>query len=294
MAERRITADKRGQVPAMTSKTVFSIILALGLAGAAGCEKRGAAEKFGKTFYLDGAGNWGFGAAEVPRGLQEAGYTGDVELYIWTTSLNPLVDQLNIPAAKVRAAFLARKIERYLKRYPHNQVNVIALSAGTGVATWAVEGLRNGARIDNLILLGSSLSHDYDMSRALENITGRIYVYHSPHDQVLETVRVVGTIDGKRGVDSIGLVGLTPPPGQADRVVNVAWNKDWMRLGWAGAHTDCTNAKFVRYEIALRLQRAEESQGQSLEIAGPSYREALPAELKASVRTASAKLPVSR
>lgn len=218
-----------------------------------GCQQHGAAEKFGKTFYLDGAGNWGFGASEVPRGLQQAGYTGDVELYIWTTSFNPLVDQLNIGGAKLRASFLARKIEQYHQRYPQNPINIIALSAGTGVATWAIEDLRGGARVRNLVLLGSSLSHDYDMTAALRHMTGKIYVYYSTMDSVLETVRLVGTIDGKRGVDSIGLVGLKPPPGMKDRVVNIPWSRKWMALGWTGAHTDCTNQRFVRYEISKHI-----------------------------------------
>jgi hypothetical protein len=235
----------------MVRTGLTAILIAAALAG--GCEKRGAAEKFGKTYYLDGAGNWGFGASEVPAGLRNAGYVGDVELYVWTASFNPLIDQLNIGNARIRALILSDKIMRYKKRFPDNRINVIALSAGTGVATWAIEGLKDGHQINDLVLLGSSLSHDYDMTRALSKMTGNIYVYHSPEDRVLQTVRIVGTIDGKRGVDSIGLVGLTSPRGLEDRVVNTAWDRSWMRLGWAGAHTDTTNEKFVRNEIAKRL-----------------------------------------
>ncbi len=232
-----------------------------------GCQKRGAAEKFGKTFYLDGAGNWGFGSADVPQGLQQAGYCGDVELYVWTMSLNPLVDQLNIPGAKLRAVVLARKIEEYHNKFPDNRINIIALSAGTGVATWAIENLRHGTKINNLVLLGSSLSHDYDMRKALKNMQGDIYAYHSPHDSVLETVKIVGTIDGKRGTDSIGLVGLEAPRGMEDRVNNIAWNRSWLRLGWAGSHTDCTNRKFVRYEIAKHIVSQKAAVGQHRQIA---------------------------
>jgi hypothetical protein len=85
---------------------------------ATGCQKRGSAEKFGKTYYLDGAGNWGFGASQVPNGLKRAGYVGDVELYVWTSSFNPLIDQLNIGNARLRAAILSDKINRYKQRYP--------------------------------------------------------------------------------------------------------------------------------------------------------------------------------
>jgi len=232
------------------------ILLGFMLILTAGCQQR-QAERFGKTFYLDGAGNWGFGATDVPEGLKEAGYRGDIELFIWTTSFNPLVDQLNIVGAKVRAAALTSKIRDYRRRYPDRPVNVIALSAGTGVACWAIEGLPTGVMINNLVLLGSSLSHDYDVSRVLAHMTGRIYVYFSPNDSVLETVRVVGTIDGKRGVDSAGLVGLRAPPGMADRVVNIGWNRKWMRLGWTGAHTDTTNRQFVRYEISKHIAGLE-------------------------------------
>ena len=53
-------------------------------------------EEFGKTYYLDGAGNWGWGVAEVPQGLRSAGYQGDVEIFVWTSSLNPAIDQVNV------------------------------------------------------------------------------------------------------------------------------------------------------------------------------------------------------
>lgn len=227
------------------------------LLAATGCQKR-EAERFGKVFYLDGAGNWGYGSSDVPEGLRQAGYRGDVEIFIWTMSFNPLVDQLNIAGAKLRAAALTRKIESYARDNPGKEVNVIALSAGTGVATWAIEGLSRGVKINNLVLLGSSLSHDYDMRRALGNMAGKIYVYFSPYDTVLETVKVVGTIDGKRGVDSIGAVGLRPPRGMEDRVVNTGWSRKWMGLGWTGAHTDCTNSVFVRQEVSKHIlpQRA--------------------------------------
>ena len=218
-----------------------------------GCQTGGLAEKYGKTFYLDGAGNWGDGGTSVAHGLLAAGYQGDVEEYVWTTSFNPLVDQLNVVAARIRSGALARKISAYRKRFPNNNVNLVALSAGTGVATWAVEQLDPSSKINNLILLGSSLSYDYDMTKALSNMTGNIYVYCSPHDSVLESVRKIGTIDGKRGVDSIGYVGLTPPKNLADRVINTTWSRKWLKYGWAGAHSDCTNAIFVRRELAKHI-----------------------------------------
>lgn len=223
------------------------------------------AERNGKTFYLDGAGNWGYGMADVPTGLRQANYQGDVEVFVWTTSAFPLVDQLNIGAARIRAAQLASRIDKYEEKYPDRDVNVIALSAGTGVATWAVENLKNGVQINNLILLGSSLSANYDMSKALSHMTGKIYVYYSPNDAVLQAVRVVGTIDGKRGVDSAGQAGLIAPPGMQDRIVNIGWSENWRKLNWHGGHTDTTNIVFVRNEIAKHI--VPEGAGQESDVA---------------------------
>ena len=233
--------------------SVIVLLISMPMMSACATSGSRAAERYGKTFYLDGAGNWGFGAAEVPGGLREAGYKGNVEIYIWTTSLIPLLDQLNIPAARLRAAALANRIEDYHRRFPENELNIIALSAGTGVATWAVESLDDGTKINNLVLLASSLSHDYDMSRALKNMTGKIYVYHSPHDEVLAAVPFIGTIDGKRGVESIGQVGLETPAGFAGRIVNTPWSRKYVRFGWTGSHTDCTRKPFIRHVIARHV-----------------------------------------
>lgn len=219
------------------------------------------AEPFGKIYYLDGAGNLGFGTAEVPRGLKKAGYKGDVEVYIWTVSLNPLIDQLNIlGAAEAAGERLAHKIREYSKRYPENRINIIALSAGTGVAVWACENLDSSSQIENLVLLGSSLSHNYDMSRALAHIRSNVYVYYSPKDSILSTVEFVGTIDRKVGVKSAGQVGLRPPKGTDGKIVNTPWSQDWRRLGWAGGHTDCTNERFVREELARRILTPQDLQ----------------------------------
>ena len=241
-------------------RTAFLTVALTFVCGLAGCATTPAtatrypADKYGKTFYLDGAGNWGFGAASVPVGLQEAGYRGHVETFLWTTSFSPLVDQLNIVGAKLRSAALSDRIEQYHRDYPGNDLNMIALSAGTGVAIWAVEGLENGTKINNLVLLGSSLSHDYDARKALANMTGNIYVYHSEHDVVLGGVTMVGTIDGKRGVASAGLVGLDKPPGARDRVQNIRWSERYIDVGWTGAHTDCTSKPFIRKVIAKHVR----------------------------------------
>jgi len=54
-----------------------------------GCHSSVIREPYGKTFYLDGSGNWGWGSSGVARGLPEGGYEGDIEVFVWTTSFIP-------------------------------------------------------------------------------------------------------------------------------------------------------------------------------------------------------------
>ncbi len=232
---------------------VGSLLLATGCASSGRVVSVQSPERFGKTFYLDGAGNWGWGQTSVGEGLRRAGYRGDVEVFLWTTSLNPIIDQLNIIGARIRASQLAGKIEDYHRRYPDSKINIVALSAGTGVATWAIEDLSENVRVNNLVMLGSSLSHDYDIRQALKKMTGTIYVFHSPLDGVLPHTFLVGTIDGQRGVEAAGMIGMDVPEGEEHRVINIGWTEDAKKFGWDGGHVDTTNPIFVANEIAPRI-----------------------------------------
>ena len=229
-----------------------------------GCHRPGPGERFGKVYYLDGAGNWGWGTGGVTRGLAAAGYTGDVEVFTWSMTLNPLLDQAIPIGARLRASSLAQKIVRYRERYPNNPVNVISLSAGTGPALFAVEGLPDGVKVNNVVLLGASLSSEYDVSKALSRMTGRIYCYYSAHDGILTGVPVIGTIDGKRGVELAGRAGIKAPPGMEDRVVNIGWLPEWSELGWDGGHLDQASDTFVQYQVARHVMDRVPSQPAAL------------------------------
>ena len=134
--------------------------------------------------------------------------------------------------------------------------NIIGLSAGTGVGIWAIESVKPPYKVNNFVMVGSSLSNKYDVRKALANMKGNIYVYHSRSDPVLDgPVRALGTIDGSFD-DAAGLVGLRGPGAETGRVVNIPWSSKFASLGWTGGHTDCTNRTFVCKEIACRIDSA--------------------------------------
>jgi hypothetical protein len=207
-------------------------------------------ERFGRTWYIDGAGNWGFGVADVPIGLEEAGYQGQVSNYHWSLTMNPALDQTLRFIAIGSGGVLGADISDYLKRNPDADANIIALSAGTGVAMWAAESIKPPYKLNNLILVGSSISNKYDIRKALNNMKGDIYVFYASSDPILQgPVRLLGTIDGQFD-DSAGLVGLHGPGSNTGRVHNIGWTSRYAALGWTGGHADCTNRRFVKAEIS--------------------------------------------
>jgi hypothetical protein len=183
------------------------------------------------TYYLDGAGNFGFGMETVPLGLMDGGYDGKVEHFVWTTYMGPLADQMSTPVCRWRGGQLAHKIEKYLDRHPGAKVNIIGLSAGSGVAVFALEKLSSKYWVNQVIMLSSSLSADYDLTRALRHVRGGITFFWSPDDPILRgLVPLVGTVDGERACEVAGVIGARIPThvgtegrGLYQRVRNVRW-----------------------------------------------------------------------
>jgi hypothetical protein len=245
------TSCTRNPLGARTKHGLYRLVACLAVACLAGCADP--KEKFGRTWYIDGAGNWGFGVVDVPVGLEQAGYKGLVSNHHWSLTLNPALDQTLRFIARGSAGVLAGGITDFLKQNPEADANIIALSAGTGVAIWAVEDLKPPYKVNNVILVGSSLSSRYDIRKALANMKGDIYVYYAASDPVLQgPVRLLGTIDGSFD-DSAGLVGLRGPGAVSGRVKNIGWSPKFESLGWTGGHADCTNSRFVRAEIAKHI-----------------------------------------
>ncbi|HKQ47029.1 MAG TPA: hypothetical protein VJZ71_03040 [Phycisphaerae bacterium] len=213
----------------------------------------------GLTFYLGGAGPIGYvGSIDVPGGFKDAGYLGEVDVFTWQ-SLTHAGDQMNLSRNRSKAAELAAEIRRYRRQYPSQKINLIALSAGTGIAAFALEYLPEGIQIDRAVFLGCSLSSKYDLTRALRRVRGGLYVVHSEFDPILKNVVwYTGTVDRSSAEDGIaGLVGFRLPDQrgpdterQYAKLHNVPYRYDFSDFGYEGRHTDCTSREFIAEFIA--------------------------------------------
>jgi len=251
----------------MTRKTaaILSAVFALSLA--AGCEKPSLPNHderlpCGILYYLDGAGggtalvNWCGG---VRDGLLEAGYAGACEMFTWQTGLGAVADQdVDVRYKRQKADELAARISAYRKEQPDAPVSLIGLSAGTAVAVFTAEAVPDDCPLDTVVLLGASISANYDLTNALRHVRGKLYIFTSPNDGVLGLLMAAtGTSDRQLG-SAAGITGFVMPANAteetrrlyAERLVTIAWSKDFERVGNYGHHLDNVNKEFIREQVA--------------------------------------------
>jgi len=195
---------------------------------------------------------------ELIHGFQQAGYDGKVKIYDWTEhdpGLDALVayDRNHREAQKVADA-----LTEQFRADPLTEIILTGHSGGTGLVVWALEDLPDDVKVQSVFLLASALSPDYDLTKALRHVRGKVYVFSSLEDSlVLGTgTRLFGTIDGIKS-EAAGLGGFVMPKG-ADKdlyakLVAEPYQKDWASLGHAGNHIGCMNRLFVAHVIAPLL-----------------------------------------
>lgn len=225
-------------------------------------------ETNGITYYVGGAGPIGHvGSLDVPGGLHDAGYEGRVKVFAWQ-SWTHAGDQIRLNRNRAKAAELAREIRQYRRRHPQTEINIIALSAGTGIAAFALEFLPERIDVNNVFFLGCSLSSKYDLTRAMRRIKGNLYVLYHPTDRILRNVVwYTGTVDRKAGDEGIaGLEGFYMPASLTSatrdeyvKIQNVPYRLEFSEAGYRGGHTSATSRAFVRRYLATALMNRNQT-----------------------------------
>jgi len=245
-----------------TQRLTFCLLGLAALASLAGCAAPKSNGK-GMMFGCDGSGagaviKWGPSAR---RGLTKAGYQGLFGPFRWQTGLGVAADHASSVAYKrAMAGKLAERIAQHREEFPNDPVYIGGLSAGCAVVIYALEELPDGVSVDQVFLLSSSVSADYDLTAALRHVRGRLFATTSPHDAVLrDLVTVVGTADREASGSAIsGMKGFVPPAGAGDnvralyraKVVNIPWRPEFANYGNRGGHTDVVAEDFVAKYLA--------------------------------------------
>ncbi|MCX5682575.1 MAG: hypothetical protein NT049_02685, partial [Planctomycetota bacterium] len=250
---------------------------------AAGCGKGNytSPERYdrGLVVCLSGAGDMVGECARMRDGLNSGGVDHAIEVFDWSRG-DVLSDQVSVESNRRMGATLARRLESYMIEHPGRPVHLLGISAGTGLIVWALEDLQEGFKVDDAIIMASSLDTRYDLTKALTTVKGRLYSFFSVTDTILSLgVTVTGTVD-RKGALAGGLVGFGVPGGATDetkalyheKLKQIGWWPGDVVLGHMGDHLGASSATFVRVKIAPIVLGKESAKSEG-EIAAKTAKE---------------------
>lgn len=239
----------------------------------------------GCIFYMDGAGggtaktNY---AAGVVSGMLNAGYQGAAEIVSWETGKGLLADQkASVAYKRAKAMEAAKMIHEYKQTHPGAPVGILGFSAGTAEAVFALEALPESVQIDQVVLLGASISRDYDMTQALKRVK-KLYVITSTHDRMLSTLMPLsGTADRKYNDPGAGIKGFVIPKQAtyathqlyAEKIVTIPYSRDFRKDQDGGHHFDNVKEAFIRDHVAPLLMAQVDEPEVSPSAAGTAVEE---------------------
>ncbi len=197
-------------------------------------------------------------------GLARGGVDADFDIYDWTGGEEGegLPALANIQHHREEADKIAKIIVDQATKHPDIPIVLTSHSGGCGLAVWALEQLPENVTIESFVMLQSALSPQYDLTKALKHVRGKLYVFSSINDTlVLGTgTRMFGTIDRVK-TDAAGRVGFTMPK-KADatqyaKLVSIPYQKAWLRYDDIGDHIGPMNVLFAKAIIAPLLITGE-------------------------------------
>jgi pimeloyl-ACP methyl ester carboxylesterase len=176
----------------------------------------------------------------LTSGLTRGGLDASIEIYDWTCNNPGLISLTALDRNHHEAQLIADHLTQLYRAHPDQRIILTSHSGGGGIAIWALEKLPDDVHVDTLVMLACALSPQYDLSKALTHVSGKVYVFVSPLDPILGLgTRNFGTID-RVYTDAAGRVGFIMPSGadvqQYTKLVSIPYNAAWMRWGNSGDH----------------------------------------------------------
>jgi hypothetical protein len=184
-------------------------------------------------------------------GLRDAGVKANFVICDWTEN-EPGIHALQGYAQNRREAqSIADLIVAHATADPGSPIYLTAHSGGCGLAVWALEALPANVNVQTVLLIAPALSPEYDLSKALHHVNGKMYAFTSTLDElVLSTgTKLFGTIDGVQTA-AAGFGGFVQPTGadplMYQKLVPRPYQHDWERYNDYGDHLGGMSRKFSR------------------------------------------------
>ncbi len=198
---------------------------------------------------------------DIRRGLLASGVYRALPIHSWGRPVpiaGPLINQMDIIGNRIAAKHIADMIVDYQAKHPGRPVHLIGHSGGGGMAVFAAEALPAGAQVDGLVLLSPSISHGYDLTKAIGHCRSGILNIYTRSDIGLLVIgtTIAGNVDGVRG-PAAGALGFDRPTAKSKPERIQAYQKLYqLELtkindeGLGGAHGYSTHWNFIaRYVV---------------------------------------------
>ena len=199
---------------------------------------------------------------ELVQGLRAGNVPADIQIYDWTCN-DPGIPALRAYARnQEQAQKIADRLIQEFHADPSRKFYLTSHSGGAGVAIWTLEKLPPDVKVETVLLLAPALSSQYDLSKGLRHVRGKIYVFYSSMDTLVLSIgtRTFGTIDGLY-TDAAGVSGFVKPASgdaaQYAKLVQKAYDPLWVRYGNIGDHLGPTATPFAKAVLAPLLDGAE-------------------------------------
>lgn len=192
------------------------------------------------------------------KSLKQGGLEVQTQIYNWTRGDPGINALLAYQRNQKEADKLAEHLIQRLRAEPDTKLYLTGHSGGTGLVVWILERLPEDVQVESVLLLAPALSPQYDLTRALQRVRGKMYVFSSVYDTIVlgTGTKLFGTIDGVK-TDAAGRIGFVRPSAgdekQYEKLIAKPYNAKWMRYGNIGDHIGPIMGAFARNVLAPLL-----------------------------------------
>jgi pimeloyl-ACP methyl ester carboxylesterase len=208
------------------------------------------------VFVADGAGNYQMASKMLRSAVGETGAPLDVETFVWSHGYKKVLpDQVDFAHARMQGEHLADAVLALCKQHPDARIHLVGHSAGSMVVLSAAEHLPADA-VASIVLLGPSVSCEYDIRPALRCARCGLEVHYSSRDWLYLGLctGLVGCADRRRcgasGRCGFSLLVESPDDEQLlERLHQHAWQPDDRQLGNHGGHYGAYQVEYLKARV---------------------------------------------
>src|SRR3954464_11484403 len=129
--------------------------------------------------HLNGIGGQRVCDHPLVSGLSAGGFDADFHIFDWTEGDTGIVALQRHDIHPIEARKAADMMIQQFTANPAQPIYLTGHSGGAAILTWALELLPDEIKVESVCMFAPALSPEYDMTKALSHLKGKLYVFSS-------------------------------------------------------------------------------------------------------------------